>query len=152
MGAVLSTNLAPPNIPNLPVTAPLVATAPTPNPAAPLPANDLRRSIKRKFEPLELVSTTAHSETLPRPNPLSSSKKRRLRQSRQRIELRLQAHAASAHINALSTHTAKLDQLLMAVDRANQPSSAPISAPAGAPPPAYAASFASDIPLVPRPL
>jgi hypothetical protein len=113
MGAVLSTNPAPLGKLDLPAAAPPAATAPLPTPAAPLPVNDLRRSLKRKYEPLELVSTTAPSDILPRP-VLSNAKKRKLRAARQHLELRLQAHAASAQINTLSAHTDKLDRILVA--------------------------------------
>jgi hypothetical protein len=82
-----------------------------------LPVNDLRRSLKRRYEPLELVYTTAPTDILPRP-VLSIAKKRKLRAERSRLELRLQAHAASAQINTLSAHTDKLDRIIVAFDRA----------------------------------
>jgi hypothetical protein len=150
MGAVLSTNSAPLDKINSPNAAPPAAAVLPPTSAASLPANDLRRSIKRKYEPLEIVSTTALPGILPRPTPLSSSKKRNLRAARHRLELRRQAHAASAQINALSTHTDKLDRLIEAVDRAAQPPSSPIPASAGAPPPAYQPA-AAPLAWTPRP-
>jgi hypothetical protein len=134
MGAVLSSIPAPHDKVNTPNTAPNPAAEPPPTPAASLPTNDLRRSIKRRYEPLELVSTTAPPGTLPRLAPLSKSKKRNLRADRHRRELRLQAHAASAQINALSTHTDKLDRFLVALDSATLRH---LPASADTPPPAY---------------
>jgi hypothetical protein len=153
MGAVLSTNPAPVDKSIPPSTAPPPATAQPPTPAAALRPDDLRRSIKRKFEPLELVSTNAPSGALPRPTSPSKSKKRNLRAARHRLGLRLQLQAASAQLDALSSHTDKLDRIIAAVDRATQPSSTPIPALAGAPPPPYqpaAAPIASNIRPDPR--
>jgi hypothetical protein len=86
MGAVLSANSAPIEKLDLPAAAPPAAAAALPTPAASLPVNDLRRSLKRKYEPLELVSTTAPADILPRP-VLSNAKKRKLRADRHRLEL-----------------------------------------------------------------
>ena len=149
MGAVLSTNPAPLTISSTPSTALLATTAQPPTFAAPLPPNDLRRHIKRKFEPLELASTTSPSGALPQPK-LSDAKKRNLRAARHRFGLRLQLQATGAQLDALSSHTDKLDRLLAAVDRVAQSSCSPIPSSAGAPPPPYqtaAAPIASD----PRP-
>jgi hypothetical protein len=104
MGAVLSTTPAPLGKMDSPTAAPPAASAPLSTPAPPLPANDLRRSLKRKYEPLELVSATATPD-IPAHHELSKSKKRKLRANRQQLALRLQAHAASTQINALSAHS-----------------------------------------------
>jgi hypothetical protein len=114
-----------------------------------LPTNDLRRSLKRRYEPLELVSTTAPTDILPRP-VLLSAKKRKLRAERSRRELRLQAHAATAKINTLSAHADKLDRIFVAFDSAMP---RPTPASADPPPPAYlpAAAPASFARPGPRP-
>jgi hypothetical protein len=146
MGAVLSAISAPTDQLNLPAAAPPVAVAATSTPSAPLPTNDLRRSLKRRYEPLELVSTTAPTDILPR-RELSSSKKRSLRAARSRRELRLQAHAATAQINTLSAHGDKLDRIFAAFDTAML---RPNPTSADPPPPAYlpaaAASLARPVP------